>query len=101
MSKADTLRSSMRQTAVSEENKEKQHQAYQAILNQEPTNEPSNVRTNVGSKSKAERRRFSFDLRPELHRDLKMQCLLDESNMYEVVEMLIENYLEGRKSQRS
>ena len=101
MSKADSLRSSLRQTAISEENKEKQHMAHQAILSGEPLNEPSNVRTNVFSKPKVERRRFSFDLRPELHRDLKMQCLLDDTNMYEVMEMLIEDYLNERKNQRS
>lgn len=95
MSKADSLRSSLK-TVASTETREKQHQAHQAILN-----EPSNVPTNVGSKSKVERRRFSFDLRPDLHRDLKMQCILDDSNMYEVIEILIENYLKERKNERS
>ena len=101
MSKADALRSNLRQTAMSDENKEKQRLAHEAILSNEPTNEPSNVRANVVLKSKVERRRFSFDLRQDLHRDLKMQCLLDDSNMYEVIEMLIENYLEERKNERS
>lgn len=120
MSKADSLRSSLRQTAISDENKEKQHLAHEAILNNELLNKPTNEGTsetsetsnvptiertnkpsNVVVKTKVERRRFSFDLRPDLHRDLKMQCLLDDSNMYEVVEMLIENYLHERRNQRS
>lgn len=100
MSKADSLRSSLK-TVASDETREKQHQAHQAILHNVPSNEPSNVPTNVGSKSKLERRRFSFDLRPDLHRDLKMQCLLDDSNMYEVIETLIENYLKERRNERS
>ena len=105
MSKADSLRSGLKQTATSEENKEKQHMAHQALLSNERRNEPSNVstnaRTNVQTNQKVERRRFSFDLRPELHRQLKMQCLLDDTNMYEVLESIIEQYLDERKNEGS
>lgn len=51
--------------------------------------------TNVGIKEekKVERKRVSFDLRTDLHKELKMQSLLKEKNIYLLIEDALEKYL--------
>lgn len=59
--------------------------------------------TNVSSKeennktikeeTKLERKRVSFDLRTDLHKKLKMQSLLQEKNIYILIEEALEKYL--------
>lgn len=51
--------------------------------------------TNVGVKEekKIERKRVSFDLRTDLHKELKMQSLLKEKNIYLLIEDALEKYL--------
>lgn len=51
--------------------------------------------TNVGIKEekKIERKRVSFDLRTDLHKELKMQSLLKEKNIYLLIEDALEKYL--------
>ncbi|MFP9131366.1 hypothetical protein [Niallia sp. Man26] len=39
------------------------------------------------------RKRVSFDLRTDLHRELKMQSLLQEKNIYILIEEALEKYL--------
>lgn len=53
---------------------------------------------NVGRKEekKIERKRVSFDLRTDLHKQLKMQSLLQEKNIYILIEEALEQYLEGK-----
>lgn len=50
---------------------------------------------NVGRKEekKIERKRVSFDLRTDLHKQLKMQSLLQEKNIYILIEEALEQYL--------
>ena len=50
---------------------------------------------NVSSKeeTKIERKRVSFDLRTDLHKELKMQSLLQEKNIYILIEEALEKYL--------
>jgi hypothetical protein len=43
---------------------------------------------------KVERKRVSFDLRTDLHKELKMQSILQEKNIYILIEEAIEKYLE-------
>ena len=51
--------------------------------------------TNVGIKEekKVERKRVSFDLRTDLHKELKMQSLLKEKNIYLLIDDALEKYL--------
>nr|WP_202406439.1 hypothetical protein [Pontibacillus yanchengensis] len=51
---------------------------------------------NVGRNEdeKVERKRVSFDLRTDLHKELKMQSLLQERNIYILIEEALEEYLQ-------
>lgn len=42
---------------------------------------------------KVERKRVSFDLRTDLHKELKMQALMQEKNIYILIEEALEKYL--------
>ena len=46
---------------------------------------------------KVERKRVSFDLRTDLHKELKMQALLQEKNIYILIEEALEKYLKESK----
>lgn len=46
---------------------------------------------------KVERKRVSFDLRTDLHKELKMQALLKEKNIYILIEEALEKYLKENK----
>jgi len=46
---------------------------------------------------KVERKRVSFDLRTDLHKELKMQSLLQEKNIYLLIEEALEEYLDQNK----
>jgi predicted HicB family RNase H-like nuclease len=70
---------------VGEEEKE-----TNVVLNQE-TNE-----TRKEAK-KVERKRVSFDLRTDLHKELKMQALLQDKNIYILIEEALEKYLKANK----
>lgn len=47
--------------------------------------------------SKVERKRVSFDLRTDLHKELKMQSLMQEKNIYILIEEALEKYLKESK----
>ncbi len=42
-----------------------------------------------------ERKRVSFDLRTDLHKELKLQSLIQEKNIYILIEEALLNYLEA------
>ena len=42
--------------------------------------------------SKVERKRVSFDLRTDLHQELKMQAVIQDKNIYVMIEEALENY---------
>ena len=46
---------------------------------------------------KVERKRVSFDLRTDLHKELKMQALIQEKNIYILIEEALEKYLKESK----
>lgn len=46
---------------------------------------------------KVERKRVSFDLRTDLHKELKMQALMQEKNIYILIEEALEKYLSENK----
>lgn len=46
---------------------------------------------------KVERKRVSFDLRTDLHKELKMQALMQEKNIYILIEEALEKYLNENK----
>jgi hypothetical protein len=70
---------------VGEEEKE-----TNVVLNQE-TNETRKEEKRV------ERKRVSFDLRTDLHKELKMQALLQDKNIYILIEEALEKYLKANK----
>lgn len=69
----------------------------------EEKNEPNNVSSNEESnqprkeETKVERKRVSFDLRTDLHKELKMQSLMQEKNIYILIEEALEKYLKESK----
>ena len=46
---------------------------------------------------RVERKRVSFDLRTDLHKELKMQALLQDKNIYILIEEALEKYLKANK----
>ncbi|MED4533399.1 hypothetical protein ABET51_15880 [Metabacillus fastidiosus] len=52
--------------------------------------------TRKGEK-KVERKRVSFDLRTDLHKELKMESLIREKNIYILIEEALEKYLRESK----
>jgi glucan biosynthesis protein len=57
----------------------------------ENVGEETNVE--IKEEKKVERKRVSFDLRTDLHKELKMQSLLKEKNIYLLIEDALEKYL--------
>ncbi|MHC0036899.1 hypothetical protein [Pseudoneobacillus sp. C159] len=59
---------------------------------------PLNEEINVGSKEESfERKRVSFDLRTDLHKELKILSTIKGINIYIMLEDAIKNYLEQIK----
>ncbi|KAB2328005.1 hypothetical protein F7731_26160 [Cytobacillus depressus] len=73
----------------------------------EVVGEGSKQETNVGlnkeinetrkEEKKVERKRVSFDLRTDLHKELKLQALVQEKNIYILIEEALESYLKEDK----
>ncbi len=78
----------------------------QEETNQQPTNvsynEPNTVSFNEPTietrkeETKVERKRVSFDLRTDLHKELKLQSLIQEKNIYILIEEALEKYLKEK-----
>jgi hypothetical protein len=70
----------------------------------EPVGDETNVSSNEESnqerkeEKKVERKRVSFDLRTDLHKELKMQSILQEKNIYLLIEEALEKYLNELKN---
>lgn len=69
----------------------------------ETINKPNNVSSNEENnpprkeETKVERKRVSFDLRTDLHKELKLQSLMQEKNIYILIEEALEKYLKETK----
>ncbi|KPC97768.1 hypothetical protein P4531_08110 [Geobacillus stearothermophilus] len=65
----------------------------------EENNTSSNEYNNQPRKEekKVERKRVSFDIRTDLHKELKMQSILQEKNIYLLIEEAVEKYLNELK----
>lgn len=84
MSKADDIKNRKRQ--------QKQVTPTQALSEEiEENNVPRKKQKNI------ERKRVSFDLRTDLHKELKMQSLIQEKNIYILIENALEEYLNKYK----
>ncbi|MCZ2260766.1 hypothetical protein [Sporosarcina sp. G11-34] len=46
--------------------------------------------------SKVERKRVSFDLRTDLHQELKLQSVIQDKNIYILIEEALTNYLKEK-----
>lgn len=56
-----------------------------------------NKETRKEEKKIVDRKRVSFDLRTDLHKELKMQALVQEKNIYILIEEALEKYLKEIK----
>jgi hypothetical protein len=67
----------------------------------EGNNVDSNKEINETRKEEkqVERKRVSFDLRTDLHKELKMQSLIQEKTIYILIEEALEKYLNESQSQ--
>lgn len=65
----------------------------------EENNHDSNKEINETRKEekKVERKRVSFDLRTDLHKELKLQSIVQEKNIYILIEEAIERHLKELK----
>jgi hypothetical protein len=59
--------------------------------------EPSEIHEKGKEEKKVERKRVSFDLRTDLHKELKLQALMKEKNIYILIEEALEKYLKEKK----
>lgn len=74
-------------------------QALAETVGGEENNVDSKEELNEARKEgkKVERKRVSFDLRTDLHKELKMQALVQEKNIYILIEEALEKYLKESK----
>lgn len=74
-------------------------QVLAETVGEKETNLDLNQETNETRKEekKVERKRVSFDLRTDLHKELKMQALLQDKNIYILIEEALEQYLKANK----
>jgi hypothetical protein len=86
VSKVNDIKSKMRS---------QKHISPSFALNEEVLPKETKERLNSGKKEekKKDRKRVSFDLRTDLHKELKMQSLLQEKNIYLLIEEALEQYL--------
>ncbi|MFE8698388.1 hypothetical protein ACFYKT_18950 [Cytobacillus sp. FJAT-53684] len=78
-------------------------QALAEIVGDKTSNQEINVVSNEENNTtrkeekKVERKRVSFDLRTDLHKELKMEALVQEKNIYILIEEALEKYLKESK----
>ena len=74
-------------------------QALAELVGKEENNVPSNQEKKKTTQEgkKIERKRVSFDLRTDLYKDLKMQAIIQEKNIYIIIEEALEKYLKEHK----
>jgi hypothetical protein len=74
-------------------------QALAEVVGKEENNVSSNEVKNKKTKEeiKRERKRVSFDLRTDLYKALKMEAIIQEKNMYIIIEEALEKYLKENK----
>lgn len=98
MSKVNDIKNRKRQQKVITPS-----QVLAETVGEETSSEENNVdskqETNETRKEekKVERKRVSFDLRTDLHKELKMQALLQDKNIYILIEEALEKYLKENK----
>ncbi|OKL35306.1 hypothetical protein [Domibacillus mangrovi] len=79
-------------------------QALAETVNKEENNVSSNEQTKEETNQtrkeerKVERKRVSFDIRTDLHKELKMQSLVQEKNIYIMIEEALVQYLKQEKN---
>jgi hypothetical protein len=66
-------------------------QALAEVVGEEENKEKTN------KESKVERKRITVDIRTELYKQWKMQSLIEEKNMYSILEEALETYLKVNK----
>ena len=71
----------------------------EAVGEEEENNVSSNKEINKKTKEekRIDRKRVSFDLRTDLYKALKMEAIIQEKNMYIIIEEALEKYLKENK----
>jgi len=82
------------ETVGEETNNDENNVALKQEINETRKEEINETRK---EEKKVERKRVSFDLRTDLHKELKMQALLQEKNIYNLIEEALEKYLSEKK----
>jgi hypothetical protein len=74
-------------------------QALAEVVGKEENNVSSNQEKSKKTKEeiKIGRKRVSFDLRTDLYKALKMEAIIQEKNMYIIIEEALEKYLKENK----
>lgn len=74
-------------------------QALAEVVGEEENSISSNEEKNkkIKGEIKIERKRVSFDLRTDLYKTLKMEAIIQEKNMYIIIEEALEKYLKENK----
>jgi len=82
------------ETVGEETNNDENNVALKQEINETRKEEINETRK---EEKKVERKRVSFDLRTDLHKELKMQALLQDKNIYILIEEALEKYLSEKK----
>jgi hypothetical protein len=82
--------------AVKNKKRHPNNESPSKVLTQEfelPQKEKNVVRN---EETKIERKRVSFDLRTDLHKELKIQSVVQEKNIYLLIEEALDQYLKNK-----
>lgn len=71
----------------------------ETVGEEEENNIPSKEEKNkkIKEEKRIDRKRVSFDLRTDLYKNLKMEAIIQEKNMYIIIEEALEKYLKENK----
>ena len=92
MSKIDEIKNLKRQQKIVSPSQVLSEEIKEEI--KEGTNERIKEENNVSLK--IERKRVSFDLRTDIHQELKLQSVIQDKNIYILIEEALMNYLKQK-----
>ena len=74
-------------------------QALAEVIEEDNVDSNKEINETRKEEKQVERKRVSFDLRTDLHKELKMQSLIQEKTIYILIEEALEKYLNESQSQ--
>ena len=93
MSKIDDIKNTKRRQKVVTPS-----QALAEVIEENNVGSNKEINETRKEEKKVERKRVSFDLRTDLHKELKMQSLIQEKTIYILIEEALEKYLNESQS---